>query len=68
MDGENGDSTEEETDVGRGQSEVERLVQGCWRQMEIGSRDEVKHIERNTVGYRREDVSGMQRSVCTEST
>jgi len=26
---------EEETDVGRGMSEVERLVPGCWR--EIGS-------------------------------
>jgi len=49
MDGETGESMEEEeeTDVGCGVSESLRLEQGCRKKLEVGSRDEMKHIERN---------------------
>ena len=49
MDGETGESMEEEgeTDVECGVSESLRLAKVVGEKLEVGSRDEVKHIERN---------------------
>ena len=51
MDGESGESMEEEeeTDVGRGESQRQRdWYEVVGENLEVGSRDEVKHIKRNS--------------------